>query len=126
MKKFVISICALLVLVGLIVFHTVVMQKFGKGSADISEKIENFATKNEWKSAEEGLKDLEELWNKRRFWVSLTMRTNVIEEIDISLEQSKAYANLKQKPDFFGEFIMLKNLMEHIPHQEGLHIEEVL
>ena len=38
----------------------------------------------------------------------------------------KVAKELKAKPDFFSEFLMLEKLLQHIPHQEGLHIEEIL
>lgn len=126
MKKFIIALVIFFVLTAFIVTHSALMYRFGEDSKRICEKIEKNAREDKWAEAKVGLAELDKLWEKRRFWASLTIRTNVIEEIDTSIEQSKAYAGIKQKPDFLGEFIMLRLLLEHIPHQEGLHIEEIL
>ena len=126
MKKFIIALLIFFVLTAFIVTHSFVMYRFGEDAKRICERIEKNASEDKWAEAKKGLTELDKLWEKKRFWASLTIRTNVIEEIDTSLEQSKAYAEIKQKPDFLGEFIMLKLLLEHIPHQEGLHIEEIL
>ena len=56
----------------------------------------------------------------------MTIKTNEVEEIEISLRQSRAYAELGDKEDFIGEFIMFRMLVEHLPHQEGLSINELL
>lgn len=126
MRKFIVILLVFALLTALIIYHSAVMHRFGETAAQICEKIEENVGEENWSEAEKGLSRLESLWEKRRTWAALTVRTNIIEEIDISLEQSAAYAKIKQKPDFLGEFIMLKRLMEHIPHQEGLHIEEIL
>lgn len=126
MKKFIITLVLFTVLTSLIIYHSTVMHRFGVDCAYICEEIESNVKKDSWQDAQKGLTKLSKLWEKRRLWAALTIRTNVIEEIDISLEQSIAYAKISEKPDFLGEFIMLKRLIEHIPHQEGLHIEEIL
>ncbi len=126
MKKFIISLLLLAVLTGLIIVHSVVMLKFGKEAGKMAETIKQSAQNDEWERVRADIKEFEALWEKRRTWAALTMRTNVIEEIDISMEQSRTYAINETKPDFLGEFIMLKRLIEHIPHQEGFHIEEIL
>lgn len=126
MKKFIAVLIIFFILTALIIFHSFIMHSFGKDAADICRSIEDSAKQDDWNEVLKDLKKLNDLWQKRRFWAALTIRTNVIEEIDISLKQSLSYAKIKAKPDFLGEFIMLQGLMEHIPHQEGLHIEEIL
>ena len=72
------------------------------------------------------LDKVEKEWKKHRVWAALTISTEDIEQLEISLEQSKAFAKIEEKADFLGEFIMFSKLVEHIPHREGFHIEEVL
>lgn len=126
MKKFVVSIIIFVVLTSLIVFHSIVMYRFGEEADKTCENIQNHAMNQNWEEVKKELMLLDSLWEKKRTWAALTVRTTIIEEIDISLEQSKIYAEIKKQPEFLGEFIMLKGLMRHIPHQEGLHIEEIL
>ena len=126
MKKFVISVLIFLVLTGFIIFHSVEMLNFGKEMETIAEVIKTSAQDEDWDAVRKDLKKFEKLWMEKRTWATLTIKTTVIEDIDISLEQSKTHAQNETKPDFLGEFIMLKRLVEHIPHQEGFHIEEIL
>lgn len=126
MKKFIVILLVFVILTGLIAVHSIVMYRFGEDAKKLCEKIETDAENDNWDNVSKELKSLKKLWEKKRLWAALTIRTNVIEEIDTSLAQSESYAKIKQKPDFLGEFIMLRLLLEHIPHQEGLHIEEIL
>lgn len=126
MKKFIISIILFFILTGLIITHSVIMLNFGKEARALSDTIKTSAQADKWEKVESDMKKFEKLWEEKRFWASITLKTPLIEEIDISMEQSVVYARNKAKPDFLGEFIMLKQLIEHIPHQEGFHIEEIL
>lgn len=126
MKKFIISIILFFILTGLIITHSVVMLNFGKDIRALSNIIEESAQADRWEKVEKDIKKFEKLWEDKRFWASITLKTPLIEEIDISIKQCIVYARNKAKPDFLGEFIMLGKLIEHIPHQEGFHIEEIL
>ena len=88
--------------------------------------VSQLASKDDWDNAIKKIDLIRSIWDKRRMWASLTISTKEIEQIEISLTQSRTYAELHQKPDFFGEFIMFTKLVEHIPHQEGFHLEEIL
>lgn len=126
MKKFIISIILFFTLTGFIITHSVIMLNFGKEVRSLADTIKESAQADRWEKVESDMEKFEKLWDEKRFWASITLKTPLIEEIDISMEQSIVYAKNKAKPDFLGEFIMLGKLIEHIPHQEGFHIEEIL
>ena len=126
MKKFIASLSVLVLLAGAVTAHVMWAQNFGKNLSAVAEEVENAARRDDWQKARENLDELSELWEKNKLWAAATVRTNIIDEIDIGIEQSKAYAEIKQKPDFMGEFIMLRKLLEYIPRQEGLSAEELL
>lgn len=126
MKKFVVSAVMFFVLAAFVVFHSVVLLRFENKADALFLKTEDAAKSEDWQKAEEYLKEFESEWNKKRFWASITVKTDAIEDIEISLKQCTAMANLKAKPDFFSEFIMLEKLVLHIPHREGFHMEEIL
>ena len=106
--------------------HSYIMTHMGKSIAGINQKIEKAANEEKWEEVKLLLSDVEQEWKKHRVWAALTISTEDIEQLEISLEQSKAFAKIEQKADFLGEFIMFSKLVEHIPHREGFHIEEVL
>lgn len=126
MKAFIIA-CILLLTIGLLIgIHSFTMIQFAKDIDVQCREVTSLAKNEKWKEVAKGIDDIRSTWDKKRVWVALTVSTKNIEEIEIALTQSRAYAKLKQKPDFFGEFIMFQKLVEHIPHQEGFHIEEIL
>lgn len=126
MKKFIIScgvFCAMLIL---IVIHSFSMRKMGEEIKNLSKATEECAIREEWDKTEENMKKIRKEWEKREIWTALTIKTNEIEQIEISLCQSEKYAKLKDKNKFVGEFTMFSKLVEHIPHQEGFRMEEIL
>lgn len=126
MKLMRLSIALLIVMCGFIGVHGYVMTKMGASLGQKNEQIKIFAQKDDWESVQRLLSEVSREWEKYSTWASLTISTEDIEQLEISLEQAKAFANLKAKSDFFGEFIMFSRLLDHIPHREGFHIEEIL
>ncbi len=126
MKVFWTSISILVAICIIIGSHSYVMTKMGKTIAEKNKEIEKTAMNDDWDAVSDMLDEVEEEWEKYSLWAALTISTDDIEQLEISLVQAKAFARLSQKSDFFGEFIMFSNLVEHIPHREGFHIEEIL
>lgn len=126
MKAFIISLCLLLVICIFIGIHSVIMVNLADHISSESQKVTIFAQNNEWEKVVDRLDKIKSIWDKKRIWTSLTISTDEIEQIEISLKQSRTHAELKQKSDFFGEFTMFTMLLDHIPHHEGFHIEEIL
>lgn len=126
MKVFRVAIVIFVVICIFIGSHSYIMTHMGKSIAGINQKIEKAAKGEEWEDVTSLLDKVEKEWKKHRVWAALTISTEDIEQLEISLEQSKAFAKIKEKADFLGEFIMFSKLVEHIPHREGFHIEEVL
>ncbi len=126
MKAFISSLAILVSICIFVGIHSFVMLSLADDINTQSQQVKELAANNKWDEAIEKIDHIRSLWDKRRTWAALTISTNDIEQIEISLTQSRAYAELHQKPDFFGEFIMFTKLVEHIPHQEGFHIEEIL
>ncbi len=126
MKAFISAIAIFTAICIFIGIHAFIMISLANDIATECKDVHTLADKDRWDEIVKKLDRIRSIWDKRRTWASLTISTEDIEQIEISLTQSRAYAELKQKPDFFGEFIMFEKLVEHIPHQEGFHIEEIL
>ena len=126
MKAFISTIALLVAILTFIGIHTFTMLHLAEDIKAESDAVSRLAAADDWEGAIKKIDHIRSIWDKRRMWAALTISTNEIEQIEISLTQSRAYAELRQKPDFFGEFIMFSKLVEHIPHQEGFHIEEIL
>ena len=126
MKKFVTLCVFLVVLFGLIIVHSVSMIRLGESIGTLSDKIMKNAENEKWEDVIADMDEINRLWEEKSIWTALTIKTNELEEIEISFWQSRKYAELFEKEMFLGEFIMFSNLVKHIPHQEGFHIEELL
>lgn len=126
MKAFVISVVLLVVMCTFIGIHSYLMMDLADRIAEECNHINTYVDTDNWSLVQNKLDKISDIWDSRRTWASLTINTNEIEQIEISLNQSKAYAKLEKKSDFMGEFIMFTMLVNHIPHQEGFHIEEIL
>lgn len=126
MKVLTAALIMLLVICIFIGIHTYVMSKFSSDINRICETTEDLAMSENWKGVQHEINNIKSIWDKARIWAVLTISTNEIDKIEISLRQSLAFAKLGAKPDFFGEFTMFHMLINRIPLKEGLHLEEVL
>lgn len=126
MKAFIVALCILLVIIIFITVHSVIMFNLTDEISKNCKSVTSLAHAEKWDDAIKGIDEIQKTWNKRRIWAALTISTEEIEQIEISLNQSRIFAELHQKSDFFGEFTMFTMLLEHIPHQEGFHIAEIL
>ena len=126
MKKFVTLCIFLAVLLVLIIVHSVSMINLGKSIGNLSGKVIENAEKEKWEDVIADMNEINRLWEEKSIWTALTIKTNELEEIEISFKQSRKYAELLEKEMFLGEFIMFSELVKHIPHHEGFHIEELL
>lgn len=126
MKVFISSILILAIMMTFIGIHAFVMKNLADNIRPLCLEAQTLAIDGNWALVKENLDKIHSIWHKKRLWTSLTINTNEIEQIEISLEQSRRYATLHETSDFLGEFIMFSMLIEHIPHQEGFHIEEIL
>lgn len=126
MKAFVIALCLLLLICIFVGIHSVIMFNLAEDINEQTQNITAYAQNNQWDKVVSGLDEIKSIWDKWRIWTSLTISTDEIEQIEISIKQSRTHAELKEKSDFFGEFTMFTMLLDHIPHHEGFHIEEIL
>lgn len=126
MKAFIVALCIFLAIITFITIHSVIMFDLTDEISKNCESVTNLAHSEKWDEVVKGIDSIQSIWNKRRIWAALTISTEEIEQIEISLNQSRIFAELNQKADFFGEFTMFTMLLEHIPHQEGFHIAEIL
>lgn len=125
MKVLRFAIAILVIMCLFIGVHSYVMANMGKSMTQKNTRTQELAYSEDWEGVSKLLSEIHTEWEKYRFWASLTISTHEIEELELSLQQAEAFAYLKQKTDFLGEFIMFSKLIEHIPHREGFHIEEI-
>lgn len=126
MNRMIVTISILVLCLGFVGLHTYQILELNDDMEDLCEEVREDFTVEDWSGIQKGLDRIEKRWNEDRFWACLTIDTEQIETIEISLKQSMEYAKIQAKPDFIGEFTMFQKSLEHLPHQEGFHIEELL
>ncbi len=126
MRALIVAITIFLVICIFIGIHSYTIINLTKRISPVCEETIGFVSADQWDKVIKNIDKIQNMWNKKRLWTSLTISTKNIEEIEISLKQSRAFAVLHEKSDFMGEFIMFSMLLDHIPHQEGFSIEEIL
>ncbi len=92
----------------------------------ISEEVLREYENSNWDKIYDLTIQTKDIWNKNRLWAAATLSTKVIDEIEISLEQSIMYSKIRSNEDFIGEYKMFCMLIEHLPKQEGADIAEIL
>ena len=126
MKKVFIVI---LLLIFIIIFSGIHIYKtisFCNKIGELADTVESEFDKEQWTAVQNKIYEISELWEGNRLWACLTMSTKQIDEIEISLAQCLEYSKLEAKADFMGEFRMFCMLIEHLPRQEGIALEELL
>ncbi len=126
MKVLTAALIMLFVICIFIGIHTYVMSNLSSEISKLCESTESLAESEDWKGVQHEINSIKAIWDKARIWAVLTISTNEIDKIEISLRQSLEFAKLGAKPDFFGEFTMFHILIDRIPLKEGLHLEEIL
>lgn len=126
MKKF---ITALILFAIILIFGGIHAWKISDLTNEIklrNDEIYTAVQREEWGTAVQRLEEIQQEWDKSRLWISITIPTPEIEELEISLKQSIEYAKSEDLSGFVGEFIMFRQLLLHLPHHEGFDVEEIL
>ncbi len=125
--KVVYAALIMLLVIGIFIgIHSFVMARLSSDLDAVCKNTERLAAAEDWTSVSDELEKAQEKWDKCRLWATLTISTNEIDKIEISLRQSMAFAKLKAKPDFFGEFTVFHMLINRIKLKEGIHLDEIL
>ncbi len=120
---------AILVLVIIIVLSLINANKIltiAEEINSISKEVEFDYNIDNWNGVRENIDAIKKVWEKNHMWAYVTLSTDQIDEIEVSLEQSVAYSEVEAKEDFIGEFKMLCMLIEHLPKQETFSPGELL
>ncbi len=126
MNRMLVTVCILALCLGFVGLHTYKILGLNDAMEDLCEEVQEDFVVEDWGGIQRGLDRIEKRWNEDRFWACLTIDTEQIETMEISLQQSMEYAKIQAKEDFIGEFTMFRKNLEHLPHQEGFSAEELL
>lgn len=126
MKRIIAAGLLLVIIAAVSILHSYYITSICSSFHASAEKIERAFEENDRSAIEFELLKIKQNWEDKKPWVSLTLPTKQIDEIDISLSQSIEYAKINAAPDFIGEFKHLSMKIEHLPKQEVISLEELL
>lgn len=121
-------IAALAILVCIAVISVLHMNKtitLTERIKEASNEVYEAYKKGDWNEVTKCVKKIEKDWEENHLWAYLTLSTDQIDEIEISIKQSIAYSEAEAEDDFIGEFTMMCMLIDHLPKQETFSIGEL-
>ena len=125
MKVLRLSIIILICMCIFIGVHSFRMSKMEKSISEMGNSVKELAINDSWDKVSEMISEIKNEWNRYKNWAALTISSENIEQLEISLHQAQTFAQIHKKSDFLGEFIMFSQLVEQIAHREGLYWEEI-
>ncbi len=126
MKRVIITVIMLALAVGFIVYHNTVVSKLDERVDRTYDTVMSAFEREDYEKITAELESLEEEWDDAQSWIGMTLDTDMLEEIGISLRQSIEYAKIAAKEDFIGEFVMFNQCVKHLTYYERLSIESLL
>ena len=126
MKRVIITTVMLLAAVCFIVFHYHKVSELDKFAEESYNQIISAYERDDFVEISARLEKLKAAWDDTQTWAGMTVDTDQIEEIEISLLQSISYAKIQAKEDFIGEFILFNQHIKHLPYYEKITLESLL
>lgn len=126
MKRVIAALIIFLVISTATSLHVYKVITLTKEINKMSDNVYSLYQTEAWTEIEEELNKIANLLSRNKLWACLTLSTDQVDEIEISLEQCISYSQIEAKPDFIGEFRMFCILINHLPKQESFSFEELL
>ncbi len=126
MKRVIITVIMLALAVGFIVYHNTVVSRLDERIDRTYETVIGAFEKEDFEKITAELESLQKEWDDAQSWIGMTLDTDMLEEIDISLKQSIEYSKIAAKEDFIGEFVMFNQCVKHLTYYERLSVESLM
>lgn len=126
MKRVIAALVILACIAGVSALHIYKTISLTDRIKEETDKIADAYKNRDWERIREGIEKIDKEWEENHLWAYLTLSTKQIDEIEISIKQSKAFCEVEAEANFIGEFAMLCMLIDHLPKQETFSIGELL
>lgn len=124
--KFFISIIILMVIVlGISYMSHTILHKTSRALAEEIARVEDYAVSNDWSSAAESLKKVQEKWaGTKKIWAMLIDHFE-IDNIEITLTRVEQFILCKDASSALAEASALMKYVRHIPQKEAFSLENI-
>lgn len=126
MNRVIISSVIVALAASLIIFHFQKVNTLDKTVDSSYDTIMEAYHNDDYDKITDELNKLKQSWDDVQTWVGMTIDSAELEEIEISLQQCIHYAEIKDKEDFIGEFVLFNLLIKHLPFFEKMDLESLL
>lgn len=126
MKEYIIICVALAIILALNFWQSTYLKDTSRYLlADINE-IDNSVKREDFKAALKGAIALESTWDSVEFGWDIFGEHDDIEQISEHIESIKVYAEYQDREELTNEYILLKNLINHVIETEKISFSNVL
>lgn len=125
MRRVIAAAVIFAVIMGVTVVHTTKTIKLASDIQNMAENVYQGYEEKDWDKIRGGTDKIKQKWNQSHNWAYVTLSTDQIDDIEVSLEQSIAYAKAEADENFIGEFTMFCMLIDHLPKQEAFSFGEL-
>lgn len=126
MKRVIITIVMLALAVGFIVYHNFKVSRLDDEVNNVYGTVIEAFENEDFDTIIRELEELKGEWEDAQTWIGMTIDTDQLEEIDISLKQSIEYAKINAKEDFIGEYVMFNQCIKHLTYYERITPESLM
>lgn len=90
------------------------------------DRVEQMIQTGKWETAESELGNAEDSWDKTKYWWSILLNHQEIDNIDVSITRLEKYIQSQGLALSLGEISTLKMLVEHVSDTEAFTIRNIL
>lgn len=114
------------ILIGFAMASNKFIQDSSRAMVSEMEKVESSLKNADWNKAYQELGTTTVKWEKTKYWWSILLHHQEIDNIDLSLERLSKYVETKGTSLSLAELAALKKLFDHIADTEALTLRNVL
>ncbi|MHB1652111.1 MAG: DUF4363 family protein [Desulfitobacteriaceae bacterium] len=90
------------------------------------DKVEQMVRSGRWETAGVELETTKNFWDKEKYWWTILLNHQEIDNIDISISRLESYVETRGLVLSLGELSALKMLVDHIADNEAITIRNIL
>lgn len=125
MKSVISALVIFILIVTMIVITCVYTNNVTEEMLQYLYKNENHVSKNNWRTAQNEVENMENIWYSNRNIMVILFNHAVIEKVDLSIAKIKKTIQMQKKEDFIYESKNLGLLMESLVEQQEISIGNV-
>ena len=110
----------------LMVFTGVALERAGAKMCDMLETVCDNVEKEQWEMATKNISGLKKEWEKNEEWITMLVNHNETEKVVENIYALEQYIKYKETPELMATARTLHKLFEHIPGKERPTLENII